>query len=95
MSMLIILALLWGAGIWVLNRDLDRERQEREKAARKKALEKELREVHSAAYLEDGIKRFHWSQDREISRQLWGIRLGEAKHELYVRRLRKQFEEAS
>ena len=95
MSMLIILALLWGAGIWILNRDLDRERAAREKDERQKALETDLREAHSAAYLEDGIKRFHWAQDREISRQLWGIRLGEAKHERFVRRLRKQFEEAS
>lgn len=92
MSMLIILALLWGAGVWILVRDLDREQAERQKVERQKALETELRAVYSAAYVDDVVKRRHWELDREADRLAWRIHFREAEHESHIRRFRRMWD---
>ena len=89
MTILTILALLWGAGIWILNRDLDREQTARRKAAN---VVRPLSHDELAAWglyrIRDAEKRARWASTRYQDQQMWEMRRHEAEHIRDIRQLR-------
>ena len=91
MTLLLALAALWGAGVWILVRDLDREQAERRKAENKiRPLSPGEESVRDSYRQRDRDRLDAWKATRYADQQAWEINFQTAKHEAHVQELREK-----